>query len=189
MLIANFMAFVLHFVWIFVFELLGFSLLSRINIGSIFVFIFCMVLLRARGLILTAVLIGMTEVLVHQGIAIYFLGWGYGFQYYLLVIVAFAFMMNFQPMAIPIGMFLVCLFCFLGFYYEVQYWREPHVDLGPTVQETFLMANVTSAFAILAIMSYVYSEAARIAEVKLDLERNKSETLLLNILPANCPAA
>jgi class 3 adenylate cyclase len=179
MLIANFMAFVLHFVWIFVFELL-----SRINIVSIFIFLFCIALLRLRGLILTAVLIGMTEVLVHQGIAIYFLGWGYGFQYYLLVIVAFAFMMNFQPMAIPAGMFLVCLFSFLGFYYHVQYWRDPHVDLGATVQETFLMANVTSAFAILAIMSYVYSEAARIAEAKLDVEKQKSEKLLLNILPA-----
>lgn len=184
MLIANFMAFVLHFVWIFVFHFLGFTLLSKINIASIFVFIFCIILLRARGLILTAVLIGMTEVLVHQGIAIYFLGWGYGFQYYLLVIVAFAFMMNFQPMAIPVGMFLVCLFCFLGFYYEVQYWRDSHVDLGAAVQEIFLMANVTSAFTILAIMSYVYSEAARIAEAKLDLERQKSDNLLLNILPA-----
>lgn len=185
MLIANFMAFVLHFVWIFVFRLLDFPLLSNINIVSVLIFLFCMALLRLRGLILTAVLIGMTEVLVHQGIAIYYLGWGYGFQYYLLVIVAFAFMMNFQPMAIPVGMFLVCLFSFLGYYYEVQYWHVPHVNLGATVQETFLMANVTSAFAILAIMSYVYSEAARNAEAALDLERHKSEKLLLNILPSS----
>jgi adenylate cyclase len=184
MLIANFMAFVLHFVWIFVFAMLGFTLLSRINIVSVVVFLFCIVALRVRGMILTAVLVGMTEVLIHQGIAIYFLGWGYGFQYYLLVIVAFAFMMNFQPTAIPVGMFLVCLFSFLGFYYQVQYWRDPQIDLGATVQETFLMANVTSAFTILAIMSYVYSEAARTAEFKLELERQKSEKLLLNILPA-----
>jgi adenylate cyclase len=185
MLIANFMAFVLHLSWIFIFHLLDFPLLSKINILSIFVFLLCMALLRAKGAILTVVLIGMTEVLVHQGIAIYFLGWGYGFQYYLLVIVAFAFMMNFQPVAIPIGMFVVCLCCFLGFYYGVQYWREPHKDLGLVVQETFLMANVTSAFAILAIMSYVYSEAARKAEVALDFERHKSEKLLLNILPVS----
>lgn len=184
MLIANFMAFVLHFTWIFVFASLGFPLLSRINIVSTFIFVFCMLLLRATGMILLAVLIGMTEVVVHQGIAIYFLGWDYGFQYFLLVIVAFAFMMNFRPMAIPVGMFLVSLFSFLGFYYRVQYWLDPHVYLGNTTQEVFLMANVTTAFTILAIMSYVYSEAARKAEAALDIEKQKSERLLLNILPA-----
>jgi class 3 adenylate cyclase len=184
MLIANFMAFVLHFTWIFVFAMLGFTLLSRINIVSTFIFIFCILLLRSTGMILLAVLIGMTEVVVHQGIAIYFLGWDYGFQYFLLVIVAFAFMMNFRPMAIPVGMFLVSLFSFLGFYYRVQYWLDPHVYLGHTTQEVFLMANVTTAFTILAIMSYVYSEAARKAEAALDVEKQKSERLLLNILPA-----
>jgi class 3 adenylate cyclase len=185
MLIANFMALALHFAWIFVFGWLEFPLLSNINIVSTLIFLFCIVNLRITGGILAAVLIGMSEVLVHQGIAIYYLGWGYGFQYYLLVIVAFAFMMNFQPMAIPLTMFLVCLFSFLGFYYQVQYWRDPHVDLGSAVQESFLNANVTSAFAILAIMSYVYSEAARKAEIQLELERQKSERLLLNILPVS----
>jgi adenylate cyclase len=34
-------------------------------------------------------------------------------------------------------------------------------------------------------MSYVYSEAARKAEAKLELEQQKSERLLLNILPAS----
>lgn len=184
MLIANFMAFMLHFVWIFVFHALGFDWLGKINIVSTLIFLFCMVLLRTTGMILTAVLIGMTEVVVHQGIAIYYLGWDYGFQYFLLVIVAFAFMMNFRPMAIPIGMFLVSLFSFLGFYYYVQYWLDPHIDLGDTTQEVFLMANVSTAFVILAIMSYVYSEAARKAEAALDIEKQKSEKLLLNILPA-----
>jgi class 3 adenylate cyclase len=175
---------VLHFAWIFVFASLGFTLLSRINIVSTLIFLFCIVLLRSTGMILLAVTIGMTEVVVHQGIAIYYLGWDYGFQYFLLVIVAFAFMMNFQPMAIPVGMFLVSLFSFLGYYYHVQYWLVPHVDLGEVTQEVFLMANVTTAFTILAIMSYVYSEAARKAEAALDIEKQKSERLLLNILPA-----
>ena len=122
---------------------------------------------------------------MHQFLAIYYLGWGYGFQYYLLVVVAFAFMMNFKVMYIPGMMFVACLVSFLGFYYQVQYWIDPHVDLGSTVQETFLMANATSAFTILAVMSYVYSEAARTAEAMLELERQKSERLLLNILPVS----
>jgi adenylate cyclase len=185
MLIANLMAFLLHFIWIFVFHSLGFNWLGNINIISTLIFLFCMVLLRFKGLILTVVLIGMTEVILHQGIAIYYLGWDYGFQYFLLVIVAFAFMMNFRPLTIPVGMFLVSLFSFLGFYYSVQYWLVPHVDLGDTTQEVFLMANVTTAFLILAIMSFVYSEAARKAEAALDIEKQKSERLLLNILPVS----
>jgi len=185
MLIANSMAFLLHLSWIFVFYGLGFATLSWINVGSVLIWIFNIAILCRWGTILTAVVIGSTEVVVHQALAIYYLGWGYGFQYYLLVVVAFAFMMNFKSMPIPGAMFVVCLVSFLGFYYKVQYWNEPHVDLGSVVQETFLMANVTSAFAILAMMSYVYSEAARKAEALLELERQKSEGLLLNILPVS----
>jgi adenylate cyclase len=66
----------------------------------------------------------------------------------------------------------------------VQYWLLHDAD-DPTVRETFLMVNVVTAFTILAIMSYVYSEAARKAEAKLELEQQKSERLLLNILPAS----
>lgn len=185
MLIANVMALLLHLSWIFIFYGLDYMPLFWVNIGSVTLFIINMALLCRWGTVLTSVVIGSCEVLGHQFLAIYFLGWGYGFQYFLLVIVAFAFMMNFKTMVIPAGMFIVCLLSFLGFYYGVQYWNMPHADLGSGVRETFLMANVTSAFAILAIMSYVYSEAARTAEAKLELERHKSEGLLLNILPVS----
>jgi len=183
MLIANIMAFLLHLSWVFIFYGLDFTPLSLINVGSVVIWIFNIAILYKRGAILTAVVVGSTEVVGHQFLAIYYLGWGYGFQYYLLVVVAFAFMMNFRSMLIPELMFVICLISFLGFYYEVQYWHLPHADLGSTVQEMFLMANVTSAFAILAMMSYVYSEAARKAEAMLERERQRSERLLLNILP------
>lgn len=186
MIIANYIAFLLHFSWIFIFYALGFNTLSLINIGSTLVWVVSITILYRWGAMLTAVVIGSSEVLIHQGLAVYYLGWGYGFQFYLLVIVAFTFLMNFKTvMYIPVTLFFVCLASFLGFYYEVQYWRVPHVDLGATVRETFLMLNVSSAFAILAIMSYVYSEAAQKAEAMLDLERLKSERLLLNILPVS----
>lgn len=184
-MIANFLAVALHLAWVFLFFALGHSQLSCINVVSVLIFLINIVILRIWGAVLTSVLIGSAEVLSHQFLAIYFLGWGYGFQYFLLVIVAFAFMMNFKTTIIPVAMFFICLISFLGFYYQVQYWNMPHADLGRNVQEYFLMANVTSAFAILAIMSYVYSEAARTAEAKLALEREKSEKLLLNILPVS----
>jgi class 3 adenylate cyclase len=184
MLLANFMALVLHFVWIFVFWALGLTTLSLVNIGSVAIWTFNITLIRARGAVLTAVVIGACEVLGHQFLAIYYFGWGYGFQYFLLVIVAFAFMMNFRNMVIPVTLFVVCLVGFLWYYYSVQYWL-PHGNDDPTIRETFLMVNVTTAFTILAIMSYVYSEAARKAEAKLELEQAKSERLLLNILPAS----
>jgi adenylate cyclase len=184
MLLANFMALLLHFAWIFVFYQLRMTTLSLVNILSVAIWIFNITLIRVRGAVLTAVVIGACEVLSHQFLAIYFFGWGYGFQYFLLVIVAFAFMMNFRTMVIPITLFVVCVVGFLWYYYSVQYWL-PHDRDDPAVRETFLMVNVTTAFSILAIMSYVYSEAARKAEAKLELEQEKSERLLLNILPAS----
>lgn len=185
MLIANSMAFLLHLSWIFIFWRLGILPLSYINIASVVIWIVNIAILRYWGAVLTAVVVGSAEVVTHQYLAIYYLGWGYGFQYYLLVVVAFAFMMNFRNLVIPGLMFVVCLLAFLGFYYEVQYWKMPHVDLGSTVREGFLIANVVSAFAIIAMMSYVYSEAARRAEALLAKEREKSDRLLLNILPVS----
>ena len=184
MLLANFMALLLHFAWIFVFLKLGLTTLGLVNILSVAIWIFNIALIRLRGAVLTAVVIGACEVLSHQFLAIYYFGWGYGFQYFLLVIVAFAFMMNFRNLIIPVTLFVVCLLGFLWYYYSVQYWL-PHDNDDPTIREAFLMANVTTAFTILAIMSYVYSEAARKAEAKLELEQQKSERLLLNILPAS----
>ena len=186
MIIANYMALVLHSSWVFIFYVLGFPTLSWINVGSVIFWIFSIFILYRGGAMLTAVVLGSTEVLIHQFLAVYYLGWGYGFQFYLLVIVAFTFLMNFKKvMYIPVILFFVCLISFLGFYYQVQYWNLPHVDLGSTVREAFLMVNVSSAFAILAIMSYVYSDAAQKAEAMLELERMKSERLLLNILPVS----
>jgi adenylate cyclase len=100
------------------------------------------------------------------------------------VVVAFAFMMNFRNMWLPIFLFVVCVSAFLWYYYDVQYWLADKPNT-PAVRETFLTVNVVTAFTILAIMSYVYSEAARKAEAKLELEQQKSERLLLNILPAS----
>jgi adenylate cyclase len=184
MLLANFMALLLHLAWIFVFAAMGMTTLSLVNVASVCLWIFNIALIRVRGAVLTATTIGSLEVMSHQFLAIYYFGWGYGFQYFLLVVVAFAFMMNFRNIAIPVALFVACVTSFLWYYYSVQYWRS-HVGDDPTVRETFLMVNVVTAFTILAIMSYVYSEAARKAEAKLELEQQKSERLLLNILPAS----
>lgn len=185
MVIANLLAMLLHLVWIFVFFGMGLNTLSLVNVGSVLIWILNIAILCKWGAVLTAVVIGSAEVVGHQFLAIYYLGWGYGFQYFLLVIVAFAFMMNFRSLLIPGTMFVISLLSFLGFYYFVQYWNLPHADPGPTAREGFLVANVTSAFTIIASISYVYSEAARTAEAKLEIERQKSEKLLLNILPVS----
>ncbi|QEG37983.1 adenylate/guanylate cyclase domain-containing protein [Bythopirellula goksoeyrii] len=192
MIIANYIALLLHLSWVFVFWWLDFPTLSLINVGSVIFWIFSITILYRWGAMLTAVILGSTEVLIHQFLAVYFLGWDYGFQYYLLVIVAFTFLMNFKNvMYIPVILFFVCLISFLGFYYQVQYWNLPHVKLGETAEmasgarEAFQIINVASAFAILAIMSFFYSDAAQKAEALLELERAKSELLLLNILPTS----
>jgi class 3 adenylate cyclase len=184
MLLANFMALLLHLAWIFVFAAMGMTTLSLVNILSVCIWIFNIALIRVWGAVLTATTIGSLEVMSHQFLAIYYFGWGYGFQYFLLVVVAFAFMMNFRKIAIPVALFVACVTSFLWYYYDVQYWYQNKPN-DPTVRETFLMVNVVTAFTILAIMSYVYSEAARKAEAKLALEQEKSERLLLNILPAS----
>ena len=136
MIIANYIALLLHLSWVFIFYALEFVPLSLVNIGSVMLWIVSITILSRWGAMLTAVVLGSSEVLIHQFLAVYYLGWDYGFQYYLLVIVAFTFLMNFKSvMYIPVVLFIVCLASFLGFYYFVQYWNMPHVDLGSTARE------------------------------------------------------
>lgn len=185
MLLASTLAMLLHLSWIFIFGGLGFTALSLVNIGSVLIWILNIAMLVRCGAVLAAVLVGASEVVVHQFLAVYYVGWGFGFQYFLLTVAAFAFMMNVKSLFIPGMMFVVCLVSFLGLYYQVQYWNLPHHDPGTAVREVFFTTNVTSAFTIIAIMSYVYSKAALTAEAKLEMERQKSEKLLLNILPVS----
>lgn len=73
-------------------------MLSLLNVGSVIVWIFNIAILRRWGAILTVVVLGSTEVVGHQFFAVDYLGWDFGFQYFLLMIVAFSFMMNFKSL-------------------------------------------------------------------------------------------
>ena len=49
MLLANFMALLLHLAWIFVFAAMGMTTLSLVNIASVCIWIFNIALIRVRG--------------------------------------------------------------------------------------------------------------------------------------------
>ena len=183
MLLASTVAGLLHFSWIFLFAAMGLPWLSLANIASVACWLCCLWLLRAKGAIVPATVIGAIEVTVHQFLAVYYLGWGHGFQYFLLVVVAFAFLLRSRLMIIPSTFFVTCVAAFLWYYHDVQRWL-PHDHHDPWIRETFFTLNVVSAFGILAVISFVYSEAARTAEDGLEVERRKSDRLLLNVLPA-----
>ena len=77
--------------------------------------------------------------------------------------------------------FIIYLVC----YYTIQHLLAPHIALNSVIQRTFYISNMLSVFFLVAIFSYIYSSSALKAEAALERERQKSEHLLLNILPCS----
>ena len=83
----------LHVTMMSVFAALGAVDLVRLNVVSIAAFVLAM-LFNRRGWHLASVVTSVLELTVHQALCVTYLGWAFGFQYYLLVIPSIT---NFRP--------------------------------------------------------------------------------------------
>ena len=90
--LVNTLGMFVHASWISLFFYLKVYPLVYINILSVAIYI-CNIIINRRGYHFTSSVIMVSEIIVHQLIAVPYLGWDGGFQYYILVIALFPFMM------------------------------------------------------------------------------------------------
>jgi class 3 adenylate cyclase len=180
--VASPVAFLLHFSWLCIFWWFKVMPLFYFNIASSLYWVFIFFLVRKKGMVLTAMILNSVEVLSHQILAVYILGWDYGFQYFFFLPAFFIFLGYFNTLLIPFGISVLSLCFYLLSYYHTQHLIS-HVILPSVVQDIFYFTNLVSIFFLLVLFSFLYSYAARKAESGLEKERQKSENLLLNILP------
>ncbi|MBK9148856.1 MAG: adenylate/guanylate cyclase domain-containing protein [Flavobacteriales bacterium] len=176
----NFALFV-HSLWAVLFGVLGVTQLMYFNLGSVAIFIACIVLNR-RGIHMFPTIIGVGEVIAHQVYACHLLGVDSGYQLYILVVSLFPFIMPAWRPWIKALLFLFSLAGYLAIE-AVLKGVPPVVRLDPSLLYALNISNICFGFICLAIWGIYFNFAVYRTEEKLDAELDKSEQLLLNILP------
>lgn len=156
--------------------------MSAINIVSVGIYITSIILNR-KGMHFASSIIMVLEIIIHQIIAVYYFGTDCGFQYYILVISLFPFLMPRGKWTIKVSLSLICVisFMFLNFYHSSLF--EP-IHILDTIHIGYLnLSNTLFSFISLTLSGAFYSIAMHDTEDEIKYEKEKSDNLLLNILP------
>ncbi len=102
----------IHAVWFFVFLYLGQPTMVWVQLASIACHVIAINLNR-RGYHISAMMVGMLEVIGHQVLAVSLLGWDSGFQYIIPAIALFPFLKHDGSIFVKTFLVLCCMFSFL----------------------------------------------------------------------------
>jgi len=170
-----FIALLYHFSLIFVFYLISATALSLLNILSTTLWII-IIWTHLKGMRALSISLAVFEMNLHAAVCVIFIGWGSGFQYYLLAVPMMAFFSD----KLKIGLkffftFLTCL-VFAGLFllfegtasiYTIALWAQNGLNY----------INITSIFFILSISAYYYNTATVRAEKALEQEKLRIEEM------------
>lgn len=171
----------LHASWVFLFWALDIKVLMYVNVLSVIMFI-SLFFLNQKGHQLLLSTIAICEVVIHQTLCVYILGWDSGFQYYIILALLLPFLMQNGRNIIKFILVSMCIaiFMLLDLYFRNRAVIHPLPELtGRILHSTNLFLTLVNA----PLWTFYFSDAVTKAENLLEIEREKSETLLLNILP------
>ncbi len=175
------LAWLLHAFYLVLFFALGIKDLFYIQFLSLGIFSFAFYLNERRKYFLSVAL-GAFEVIAHQIICAAFIGSESGFQYYLLI-------SGMLPSLLPPGKLLfksvILLSSLIGFLLIIFMIAEqtPVYELGSEAAFWFNFSNISVTFFFFGIYGMYFTKAMEDTEGKLKVEREKSDSLLNNILP------
>jgi adenylate cyclase len=179
--ITYYFGLMVHLFWCILFFTLDAPLLAAFNIFSILIFFFN-IRLNKKGHFLTAATIATIEVVLHQVLCIIFIGWEAGFQYYLFLIILIPFLTDSKKLIFKLFLVLGCLITFLNIEYIFKDF-PPIYTLSETTINTLNITNITFSMFVIALIAYYFNNSVNIAEEALELEQERADKLLHNILP------
>lgn len=178
----------IHGSWITLFFLLDIPVLMLVNVASVALYIFCIVINRS-GYHFTSSVIMVVEILVHQLIVVQLLGWEAGFQNYLIVIGLFPFLMPRGQWLIKSVLLMVCIVTYIVLDYMAPQ-LTPRYPISDGFMNYMKVSNSLFSYASMAICGGYFNIAVHETERRLKRrteqlrkEKDKTESLLLNILP------
>ena len=166
---------VIHLLFLIFFAVMGVTLLALFNIFSVILWAIAIYLHR-KGLIWSAYILSMIEIIAHAALCVDVIGWNAGFQYYVLVQPVVVFLL---PGTTRKKAFLSAIYCFtfalMNYYATVA---APKIELNSIYLSLLNYGNIISVCALLAYLAYQYSRAAITTEEKLEREHQKANAAL-----------
>jgi class 3 adenylate cyclase len=170
-----------HILFIFYFMALGVYVLAYFNILSVLIWTLVFFLVR-NGWLRTSWVLNLLEINVHAILCVHFLGWDFGFQYYLLPGFCGIFLRPPGRKVYKFITFFILCGSFIGlFYYDKTY--EIIRDFNTNLTILSNIVNITAAICVIAICLLFFRDTVDKAEAALEFEHQKAENLLYNILP------
>ncbi len=170
-----------------IFAWLGATELLWLNIVS-FALYGVALLANRRGHHATMIALCLVELSIHQAACVRAIGWGTGFQYYLLVYPAFPLFLQGRRLRVQLLLLGGSLIAFLG----LSAWSRttaPLHTIAPEVQSAIAYFNIVAVFGLLGLFGFSFRHAAEAAETRLaETERRLSEERLF-LLKAAVAAA
>ena len=99
---------------------------------------------------MTSMVISITEIVIHQVLAVHFLGWDTGFQYFIPVVAIFPFLI---PKGNVLWKWAILLLCMSGSFYIESFLRKeiPLYHISHTAVVAFDIANIILAYSMFAM--------------------------------------
>jgi class 3 adenylate cyclase len=164
-----------HALFIVLFALVGAETLAWINVGSVAVWVL-VIWLHLQGRLRSGVVLSILEVAAHAVLAVMFVGWDTGFQYYLLVLAAAMFFTPLGPVPAKAAVCaaLAALFAALFYFYGDA---VPRIGLAPRVRDAMYYGNALSAFFVICVTVANYDLVTLRAQAALTREKARSEEM------------
>jgi len=175
-----FPAFIVHFTYIFLFYSLRVLPLSILNIFSSLIWLILIIYWKQINIFLC--IITFFEILIHQLSCIYYIGWNSGFIY------LFSFSLLY-PLLAPrewkIFKILTGIFFLFGFMIALLFLKNKHpvYPIPNHFLDVLYSVNLIMFLIFISLNIVYFSITSDKYEILLIHERDKSDNLLLNILP------
>jgi len=154
MIIGLVIGLIAHVLFLFVFYDHAIYPLVYLNILSTIVFL-SMLWLVLRKKILQAMVGASIELIIHQILAVYYVGWDYGFQYFLLVVPSVVLLGAFRSKAIPL-MFTALSIAVLFILKLYSSSVEP-IYIMPEIEESLSLINLVFTAVPIALFTGVFA--------------------------------
>ena len=178
-----------HFMYQVFFAIYGAWPLVYFNVASVLLFICAVSWLRRRGDVSSVMLLISSEFIAHQWFAVYYLGWGYGFEYFLFVIGSLVFLVSYRSRWIPLVFAFLSVSVFVWLYKYGQSLNAPHPTMLLHLKDTIFLINVYSTMFAFAMIGYVYSRTAAQMERELETQNHELRETQLRLVNSEKMAA
>ena len=173
---AYIMAGIFHFLFIFMFALVGVKPLSLFNIASTVIWVFGLYY-NLKGNSKTGLTLVNIEIVLHAWLCTLIIGWNTGFHYYILTLPIIYFL---TPWALA-GKIIGSVINLLAYSLLISFFQTatPLVPINPILVTVFKYANIFTFGFILSYFGYHYRAIVIETEAKLETEHRKTTAALV----------